>query len=208
MATKESLREQRRQVHQELSRTQLLDAAEEIFGRKGFHATTLKEVAELADFSVGSVYSFFENKDDLYANVWLRRGAEFLPAFESLAASITDGMDGLVAIAEFEIAFFRDRPSFSRLYIRSTGSVVPVAGEAAPTVVEGNATRALDVQAQVIALGQSQGRIRSGDPAALARLLSAMVQAFQAMDPDMVDESEPSLPVDDFIGMLRAAFAA
>ena len=46
-------REQRRRRHQLLSREQLLDAAEEIFGRKGYHDTTLKEVAELAEFSVG-----------------------------------------------------------------------------------------------------------------------------------------------------------
>ena len=75
-----SRREQRRQLHQDLSRTQLLDAAEEVFGAKGFHETTLKEIAELAEFSVGSVYSFFENKDDLFLNVFLRRGEEFLLA--------------------------------------------------------------------------------------------------------------------------------
>jgi DNA-directed RNA polymerase specialized sigma24 family protein len=58
---KASRRQERRLLHQDLSRTQLLDAAEEVFGRKGFHATTLKEIAELAEFSVGSVYSFFDN---------------------------------------------------------------------------------------------------------------------------------------------------
>jgi AcrR family transcriptional regulator len=77
-------REERRLLHQELSRTQLLDAAEEIFGQKGFHDTTLKEIADRADFSVGSVYSFFQNKDDLYVNVWLRRGAELLLASRPL----------------------------------------------------------------------------------------------------------------------------
>jgi AcrR family transcriptional regulator len=80
-----SRREQRRLQHQDLSRAQLLDAAEEVFGAKGFHETTLKEVAELAEFSVGSVYSFFQNKDDLFLNVFLRRGAEFLPGMDAAA---------------------------------------------------------------------------------------------------------------------------
>ncbi|MEY2448468.1 MAG: hypothetical protein QOH79_1944, partial [Acidimicrobiaceae bacterium] len=62
MASAPSLREERRLRQQEVGRTQLLDAAEEVFGQKGFHDATLKEVAELAEFSVGSVYSFFENK--------------------------------------------------------------------------------------------------------------------------------------------------
>ncbi|MDD9372224.1 MAG: helix-turn-helix domain containing protein, partial [Acidimicrobiales bacterium] len=68
-----SRREQRRLQHQDLSRAQLLDAAEEVFGRKGFHEATLKEVAELAEFSVGSVYSFFTNKDDLFRQIFVRR---------------------------------------------------------------------------------------------------------------------------------------
>lgn len=208
MATKESLREQRRQVHQELSRNQLLDAAEEIFGRKGFHATTLKEIAELADFSVGSVYSFFANKEDLYSNVWLRRGAEFLPAFEELIATIDDGLDGLGDMARFEIGFFRDRPAFSRLYTRSTTSILPIVGESAPTATEDNAKVAMAMESGVIALGQSQGRIRAGDPDALARMFSTMVQSFQSMDPELVDDSEHSLDLGDFLGMLTAAFAA
>ena len=79
-----SRREQRRLLHQDLSRSQLLDAAEEVFGAKGFHDTTLKEIADLAEFSVGSVYSFFENKDDLFLNVFLRRGTEMLPGMKAV----------------------------------------------------------------------------------------------------------------------------
>jgi len=206
MATKESLREQRRQVHQELSRAQLLDAAEEVFGRKGFHATTLKEIAELADFSVGSVYTFFDNKDDLYASVWLRRGAEFLPAFERLVAGIDDGLRGLMDIARYEIGFFRDRPAFSRLYIGSTTSVLPIAAAVAPPAVAENAARVLALQADVIARGQHEGVIRDGDPHALARLFSAMVQAFQSMDAALVPGGH-SLGVDEFVALLHGAFS-
>src|SRR5687768_17694293 len=97
-----SRREQRRLLHQDLSRTQLLDAAEEVFGRKGFHDTTLKEVAELAEFSVGSVYSFFENKDDLYLSVFLRRGDEFLPGMEAAVGGGTPS-EQLHRLVDFEV---------------------------------------------------------------------------------------------------------
>jgi len=43
-----SRRELRRSQHHDLSRSQLLDAAEEVFGTKGFHEATLREVAERA----------------------------------------------------------------------------------------------------------------------------------------------------------------
>ena len=88
-------RQQRRVQHQDLSRAQLLDAAEEVFGRKGFHEATLKEVAELAGFSVGSVYSFFENKDDLFRQVYVRRGNEFMPALRSVVQSKANALEVL-----------------------------------------------------------------------------------------------------------------
>src|ERR671919_1159167 len=79
-----SRREERRLLQQHLARRQLLDAAEEVFGRKGFHETALKEIAELAEYSVGSVYSFFESKDDLFQQIFVRRGEEFMPALEAV----------------------------------------------------------------------------------------------------------------------------
>ena len=200
-------REERRLLHQELSRTQLLDAAEEIFGQKGFHDTTLKEIADRADFSVGSVYSFFQNKDDLYVNVWLRRGAEFLPGFEESVASAEDGLEAIAKIVDFEVAFLRARPSFSHLYLRTTGSLVPTSNEATSEKVLENAERVLQMQADIIRRGQGTGDVRDGDPAALSRLLSSMVQAFQSVDPELSGNHGPSITLDVFQDIVRAAFA-
>lgn len=200
-------REERRLLHQELSRTQLLDAAEEIFGQKGFHDTTLKEIADRADFSVGSVYSFFQNKDDLYVNVWLRRGAEFLPGFEESVASVNDGLEAIAKIVDFEVAFLRARPSFSHLYLRTTGSLVPTSNEATSEKVLENAETVLQMQADIIRRGQTTGDVRDGDPAVLSRLLSSMVQAFQSVDPELNDTGTPSITLELFQDIVRSAFA-
>lgn len=201
-------KEERRLLHQELSRTQLLDAAEEIFGRKGFHETTLKEIADRADFSVGSVYSFFQSKDDLYINVWLRRGDEFLPGFEKVIATAVDGLDGIAKIVDFEVSFFRSRPAFSNLYLRSTGSLVPTSNELTSEMVIENAHRALRMQADVILRGQAEGVVRHGDPDALSRLLSAMVQAFQTVDIETTRSSQSPFSLDEFQSLVRSAFVA
>ena len=112
-------REQRRRRHQLLSREQLLDAAEEIFGRKGYHDTTLKEVAELAEFSVGSVYSFFDNKDDLFRQIFLRRGEEFMPELRAtLADEHGTPLERLHRLVEFQVRWFREHPHFGCLYLR------------------------------------------------------------------------------------------
>ncbi|MBX7160509.1 MAG: TetR family transcriptional regulator [Acidimicrobiia bacterium] len=46
-------------------RRQLLAAAKTVFARKGFHAATIADVAREAKLSYGSVYWYFDSKDDL-----------------------------------------------------------------------------------------------------------------------------------------------
>ena len=67
----------------------ILDAAEAVFARKGFHDATVKEIAAAAEFSVGGVYSFFEDKDDLFVQIYLRRGAEFMAGMRAVLAAKT-----------------------------------------------------------------------------------------------------------------------
>ena len=51
------------------TRRRLLDAAAEVFAHRGFAATSLDEVAEVAGFSKGAVYSNFAGKEDLFLSV-------------------------------------------------------------------------------------------------------------------------------------------
>ena len=43
----------------------ILKAAETLFARKGYHQTSIEEIADLAEVSTGSVYFYFKNKEEL-----------------------------------------------------------------------------------------------------------------------------------------------
>jgi AcrR family transcriptional regulator len=49
-----------------MTREHLLAAAAQVFADRGFHGATLDEVARVAGFTKGAVYSNFESKDDLF----------------------------------------------------------------------------------------------------------------------------------------------
>jgi TetR/AcrR family transcriptional regulator len=184
----ESRRQQRRAHHQNVSRTQLLDAAEQLFGQRGYYETTLKEVAELAEFSVGSVYSFFEDKEDLYLHVFLRRGEEFLPAMREAAGGDGSALDQLHRLVDFEVGYFRAHPHFGRLYLRSTRTGMTQSNESpVDDTLGANVESAMAIQTAVFARGQAEGVFRRGDPAVLARLFSGLVAAYQSIDPAVVD---------------------
>src|SRR5580698_1767966 len=53
----------------ELTRRELLDAAERRFTRHGYHATTLDAIADDAGYTTGAVYSAFDGKAGLFLTV-------------------------------------------------------------------------------------------------------------------------------------------
>ena len=68
MAVRLSRAERREQTRQEL-----LTAAEACFVTRGFHATSVDQVAEQAGYTKGAVYSNFSAKEDLFFAVYQRR---------------------------------------------------------------------------------------------------------------------------------------
>lgn len=57
------------QSKSDMSRTRILDAAAKTFRRKGYAATTLNEIAKAADMQAGSLYYYFDSKDELLEEV-------------------------------------------------------------------------------------------------------------------------------------------
>jgi AcrR family transcriptional regulator len=92
-----------------------------VFARKGFHDATVKEIAAAAEFSVGGVYSFFTDKDDLFVQIYLRRGSEFMRGMRGALEQPGTPRELLHRLADFQVQFFRDNANFGRLYLRASG---------------------------------------------------------------------------------------
>jgi AcrR family transcriptional regulator len=85
MAVRLSRAERREQTRQEL-----ISAAEACFITRGFHASSVDEVAERAGYTKGAVYSNFAAKEDLFFAVYERRVeqvlTEVVPGLRQLGA--------------------------------------------------------------------------------------------------------------------------
>jgi AcrR family transcriptional regulator len=204
-----SPRELRRVQHRHLSRMQILDAAEEVFARKGFHDATVKEIAAAAEFSVGGVYSFFAEKDDVFVEVFTRRGSEFMAGMRAVLAEPGSPRAALHRLADFQVAFFREHSSFGRLFLRSSGMTLGVLESKIDTSTVENYTEAMNLQAKLFRDGQDAAELREGDPEVLARLFSGLVSAYQAADPLVVGPgaaAAEAMPVEELHEILDAAF--
>lgn len=49
----------------EKRRTQMIQAAVQLFKEKGFHRTTTREIAQAAGFSIGTLYEYIRTKEDI-----------------------------------------------------------------------------------------------------------------------------------------------
>jgi TetR/AcrR family transcriptional regulator len=199
---------ERRRV-QPLSQDQILDAAEAVFARNGFYAAALKEIAELAGCSVGSVYSFCEGKEDLFAAVLHRRGREFVPGMRELLTVEGDPRDQLHGLAEYQVEFFRRHPHFGRLFLRASGPTKLLLDQDRDEAARARFAEAMRLEADLFRRGQAARVLRGGDPEVLAQLFSGIIAAYQACDPVVVDDAPPGterLTLAELHALLDGAF--
>jgi AcrR family transcriptional regulator len=74
------------------TRGRLLDAALEVFSRRGSYAASVDEIAAEAGFSKGAVYSNFSSKEDLFLALIDRRFATDVQGYPGIAHFMSKGL--------------------------------------------------------------------------------------------------------------------
>lgn len=82
MATLKRLAEEKK----ELTQKAIQKAAKKVFFEKGYLNTTIAEIAKLAGVAKGSIYLYFQTKDDLYLSL-------MVPILEEIKKSLTELKD-------------------------------------------------------------------------------------------------------------------
>jgi TetR/AcrR family transcriptional regulator len=99
---------------------EILDAAFELFTTNGYHNVTMHQIAEKAEFSIGTLYNFFKNKEDLYHSLVLDKYKEFA---EIQFLTLDKDLPVPEKIKEFidnAIRFFGDNIPFIRIFFAET----------------------------------------------------------------------------------------
>lgn len=115
-ARKPSRRERERRRH----RKEILEAALDLFAEKGYHNVSMQEIAERAEFSVGALYGFFENKEALYKALILEKANRF---HKVVMEALGEGEDELAKIERYIRAkgrVFMENAKMVRLYFAET----------------------------------------------------------------------------------------
>jgi TetR/AcrR family transcriptional regulator len=101
-------------------RRQMLAAALELFSEKGYHNVSMHEIAERAEFAIGTLYKFFKNKEDLYKALMMEKAEEH---HRVLMGVLSEENDVLTVIENYIAAkarLFADNLATLRLYFGET----------------------------------------------------------------------------------------
>ena len=199
-------RERRRAAQRAVNRTEILDAAECVFGEHGLRDGSIRQIALLSGFSPGAVYLFFDNKQHLFTETLTRRGDELIAALNAAAEDDSPPLSKLHHIVDVTVAFFEARPHFRRL-LRQLSGGAPIVGSAFGTYASNGGQdfiAAMTIIAGVVADGQAAGEIRDGDTYALAHLYSVLINEHVLLASEMTSGRLTPAQFHELVdGMLR-----
>ena len=107
----------RREREKRRQRQEMLAAAFDLFSQKGYHNVSMHEIAGKAEFAIGTLYKFFENKEDLYKAVVLEQCDKFEDAVTRAIGHGEDEVEKLRNYVRTKGERFRGNLPFVRLFL-------------------------------------------------------------------------------------------
>jgi AcrR family transcriptional regulator len=96
----------------ETTRERIVDVALDLFRRKGFEQTTMREIAAKAGVSLGSAYYYFESKEDLVMAFYGRAMEAMAPRIEAALKGATKFEKRMDAILTVKFSYFQPNRAF------------------------------------------------------------------------------------------------
>lgn len=157
---------ERREEEKERRRLEIIEAAERLYGEKGWDLLTMDQVARAARLSRTLVYVYFRDKDDLLLAIAGRGIERLAERFRSAAADATTGLEKVESMGRAYIAYGFEFPYYFDAETRfqaghKLGDDRPCEADCAEA-----ANKVHDVLVETLRLGIADGSIRAdvGDP--------------------------------------------
>ena len=151
---------QRKEAH----RVNLLTTAIRLFGKHGYHATTVPMIVKASGSSTGSFYFYFRNKEDVFAAALERFGERIAEALNAAIALAGENvLQQMRAAVETLVTFLAENPNEARILIVESSGLGPRLEQTRRGIVDSHA-RSVEK-----ALSQLRTNLPHLDPELVAR---------------------------------------
>jgi AcrR family transcriptional regulator len=104
-------------------RSEIVAAATDLFSRRGFYRTTIKEIAKAAGMSAGLIYQYVREKEDVLLLVLLEVVDGYAREIPRAVEGVADPLDRLLATVDAYCRVVNRHPAATVLAYRSTKSL-------------------------------------------------------------------------------------
>jgi len=192
----DKIKEWNRSEDSSVKRNIILDAAEQVFSHKDYHAATLDEIAGVAGVSKATLYLYFKNKIDLFLSVVERKLWELDKVVLNATRDRTDPVAVIKRLINDELNFFSDNAAFFKVFY-SQRSNLQLRGEVNEDDIHARVKpfvlSKVNVVVEVIEHGQESGVFQSVGAKDAAFMLTSLIHTcvfLQTLEPENVSPME------------------
>jgi AcrR family transcriptional regulator len=158
------------------TRIQIEDAAIELFMEQGYHATSMRQIAERAELALGGIYNHFAGKEELFEAIIVDKHPyrRILPSILEIQGDTVE--EFLHNAAHVIIKELQSEPYFIKLMLIE---IVEFNGKHGSTLIKEIAPKVLPVFEKLV---KSRKSLRVTHPAVLMRSFIGMILSFMLTD--------------------------
>lgn len=159
-------------------RSAVLRAAELIFSKKGFHKSTMAEIAQIAEFATGTLYNFFKDKADLYITVIDEKSEELFQFIKKEIFSVRGSLEEKITLLiKAHLSFFEKNSNFFKIFLSQRAAFEGIARDEIGEKIHKIYLRYVDMITEIIEGGIKQGELKGLNPREASYALLGMLNS-------------------------------
>ncbi len=103
------------------SRKKIINAAMDVFSGRGYAEANIREIAKKAGISIGSIYLYFKNKEELYKDIISDKRREMAAMTEMTVEQAKSATEALSGFLRLHLEYALKHKEFILLHIREHG---------------------------------------------------------------------------------------
>jgi TetR/AcrR family fatty acid metabolism transcriptional regulator len=191
------------------TRERIIEAATEVFARRGVHGTRVADIAERAGIAYGLVYHHFRNKEDILTAIFAERWAQYVAYLEEVERMPVSFRERMRRLIHFWVETYRHETELMTVMINE----ITRSYEFLESHDIGAVLVSFDPIERIIAAGKRNGEVRSDLDPKLATyavlgvaemvLTGYVIGSLPRADPDAYSRDE-----DQLLGLLIDGMSA